>query len=532
MRLFHRLVAGTTLVVPSFGQQLLLDIPPAIDQGFLVQDSIRDYDGDGLNDILAPRFIGYGTGSTVPPRKHACIYSGASGALLHQGPNDLGLERVYRCGDFDGDGHDEFAWVSTGFVHVYSPWRSQLLFSHGMSALQIVVGDPIDLDGNGLGDMIAATTGQSGNSISELLAFDSLGAVRYVIPATPSGWAIRSLANAGDRDGDGGEDYLVGAVGGPDARGGVFLMSGRTGRLLRHHFGPQPFDMLGAAVANGGDLDGDGIPDYVGSNGPSFFAVRQVAQAWSGATGNVIRTWQSNDFSLGTVVSAKHDADLDGLADAIFGCPGCPLGPSYGGRVQVASSRDGAFLHQTQIGQFEGVYWGEYVADLGVRPGSPHPVYAASYIRDELRATTGLRIYRVEPPNSTLTGSGCTTGATAMLPGLRNTTTGSRLQLAGAPPGALVWCILGDGTATSTSGIPLPVALDPYGFQGCSLLVPLDFAGAAIAGSTGINRGYTAFDLPRPLATIGGTPFACQWLVLDPTTGLHAWTMRREFRLL
>jgi hypothetical protein len=119
-----------------------------------------------------------------------------------------------------------------------------------------------------------------------------------------------------------------------------------------------------------------------------------------------------------------------------------------------------------------------------------------------------------------------------MLPGLRNTATGSRLQLAGAPAGALVWCILGNGTATTTSGLPLPVALDPYGFQGCDLLVPLDFAGATIAGSAGINRGYAAFDLPRPLATAGGTPFACQWLVLDPTTGLHAWTMRREFRLL
>jgi hypothetical protein len=179
-----------------------------------------------------------------------------------------------------------------------------------------------------------------------------------------------------------------------------------------------------------------------------------------------------------------------------------------------------------------GNYYGDYVADLGVQAGNPHPVYAV----DCLYCTPGssaftLQVWRSEPARSTLSGSGCATSGNPLVPGLRKTATGSRLQLAGAPPGALAWCILGDGTATTTSGLPLPVALDPYGFQGCSLNVPLDFVGATITGTSGIDRGYAAFDLPVPLAATGGRRCAAQWLVLDPATGFESWTMRRDFWL-
>jgi hypothetical protein len=57
----------------------------------------------------------------------------------------------------------------------------------------------------------------------------------------------------------------------------------------------------------------------------------------------------------------------------------------------------------------------------------------------------------------------------------------------------------------------------------------MDAVGTTVTGTTGIDRGYAFFDLPRRLAATAGQRFAVQWLVLDPATGFEAWTKRRDF---
>ena len=101
-----------------------------------------------------------------------------------------------------------------------------------------------------------------------------------------------SVAAAGDVDGDGSADFIVGAsgedLGGTDS-GSVFVYSGATGVLLHRFDGDAASDSLGGSVAGGGDLDGDGVPDVaagatqMSSGDPSPGYVR----AWSGAAGAV-----------------------------------------------------------------------------------------------------------------------------------------------------------------------------------------------------------------------------------------------------
>ncbi len=518
----HCFPAGVLL-----GQQMIWEIPAAAYSGYNACSAFGDHDRDGYRDLLAYRSAGQGPVTQIS----VCILSGRDGSQLHQHMLFWGIDNPQWAGDFDSDGYDEYTWSSSFVIHVYSPRRGIELFNllpPGPGMFGFAKEPRIDLDGDGLSDLLAATARSFDSS---LYAYDHLGALRYVIPASVHGWVIQSIANVGDRDGDGGEDFLVGAIGGARAEGGAFLYSGRTGTLLRFHPGLQAYDLLGGTVALAGDLDLDGVADYLASNADSVASQRQVAVAWSGADGSIIRVWQDPNFQLGSPVSAKFDADLDGIPDVLFACPGCQPEQYVWGAVQVISSRDGAILHHTQQSRFpvQGDY-GLFVAELGVQPGSPHPVHALTFL-DYGQGAGTIQAWRSEPRRSTLSGSACANLGTAMVPGFRSTPTGSRLQIANAPPGALAWCILGDGVATTTGGLSLPIGLDGFGFPGCSLLVPMDFVGAKTTGVSGIDRGYAAFDLPVLPATIGGRRFAVQWLVLDPATGLDVWTARRDFWL-
>lgn len=515
------------------GQQMLWEIPPVNNGGYRECYPFSDFDRDGVDDILAYRFT-----ATIPaPTRSLCVLSGFSGAVLYQDSPFYGDSFVGQAGDCDGDGYDEYVWFSSFTMHVHSPRLNQELFrippATGPSPVVNPIGgdfgmgmEPrIDLDGDGLGDLLAATR----TSVTSVLyAFNHQGVLRYSIPALSYGWVIRSIANVGDRDGDGGEDFLVGAIGGPQLQGGAFLFSGRTGTLIRSHFGLQPFDLIGGFVANAGDFDRDGVPDLLASNEISLGSSRQITMVWSGATGAVLHVWSDPNFLLGDPISGRYDVDLDGVPDVLFSCRACQAPPNiYYGMIKALSSRDDWLLQETHAEIGWGSY-GFYVADLGVRPGNPHPVYAVAF--NDLVGNGGrLQVWRSEPPRSSITGASCSTTGEALVPGLRTTPTGSRMQIANAPPAALAWCILGNGTATTTSGLPLPVALDSFGFPGCSLLVPLDAVGTTVTGTTGIDRGYAFFDLPRRLAATAGQRFAVQWLLLDPASGFEAWTKRRDF---
>lgn len=512
------------------GQQLILDIPPSSSGWYGTCYPFSDFNRDGVSDLIAHHAV-----PAVPARIVSLrILSGLNGSLLYQHPNFYGDGPVGRAGDFDSDGYDEYHWTSSGVIHVNSARRGVELFtlppagnSPGLRGDYGYAREPrIDLDGDGRSDFLVATVTANNSSV---FAYNHLGALVYTIPVLIRGWVVRSLANVGDRDGDGGEDFLAGAMGGAQNEGAVFLVSGRTGTVLRIHFGLQPNDMIGGKVMEAGDLDRDGVTDFLGSNEISSGNGRQITVVWSGATGAVIQFWADPNYQLGDPVSAKHDMDMDGVPDLLMVCPACRAlpAPSYYGMVKVISSRDGWMLQETHPVGAQGHYGG-FVADLGVRPGNPHPVYVIAY-DDQVLQGGRLEFWRSEPPRSSLSGTGCATSGTSLVPGLRTTPNGSRLQLANAPPGALAWCILGDGNATATSGYPLPVALDSLGFAGCSLLVPMDYVGVTTTGTVGIDRGYAAFDLPVALAATAGRRFAVQWLVLDPVTGFEAWTSRRDF---
>lgn len=163
-----------------------------------------------------------------------------------------------------------------------------------------------------------------------------------------------SLDTLGDLDGDGFGEFLIGAPsepnGGLSGAGAVTVYSGFDARVLFTVRGTRQGEHLGKSASAAGDVDADGVSDFVvGSPDARPSSLRQagIVQVFSGRDGSVLHTWSGErvaDF-FGTSVDEVGDVDLDGHDDVLVGVPG-RLAPNgdWVGALLVFSGRDGSVL--------------------------------------------------------------------------------------------------------------------------------------------------------------------------------------------
>lgn len=140
----------------------------------------------------------------------------------------------------------------------------------------------------------------------------------------------RNMALAGDVDGDGLEDFLVSAASSDSVHGEVFLLRGREGGLPAPWMtfrGAQPTDSFGNSLASG-DLNGDGYSDI---------AIGACSTNGVGEASGVVRIWwggpdldeipdlvlhgDSSNQFLGFALDMSGDLDGDGHVDLCVGAP-------------------------------------------------------------------------------------------------------------------------------------------------------------------------------------------------------------------
>jgi FG-GAP repeat protein/VCBS repeat protein len=219
-----------------------------------------DVNGDGFGDLIvgAPGFDG-----AAPNDGRVSVYLGSSGGLANV-PDWMGhgIQRgahfgahVAAAGDVNGDGFDD-----------------------------IVVSAP-DFDRLGASSKAAAT-----GSLDHHEHYTSDEGAFFVFHGSPTGLSAApqrivvgiergehfgsAVAGAGDVNGDGFDDLLVGATGKLDGLGAMFLFTGSpTGTQSLPawmRIGTQMDVGLGSALAGAGDVNSDGFDDFVGveTSGP------------------------------------------------------------------------------------------------------------------------------------------------------------------------------------------------------------------------------------------------------------------------
>ena len=234
-----------------------------------------------------------------------------------------------------------------------------------------------DVDGDGVPDFAIGASALDFGGIEKAGAvFVHSGSDRSVL------WSIggededirfgAALALGADADGDGLRDLLVGVpqwlnvdgIGRDHETGKVFLVSAVDGTVLREWKGERKKDHFGIRCVDSGDLNADGIPDFLVAASYDRTSIEGKVYAYSGSDGALLfeRAGAFPAQSFGFALAGVGDVDGDGFGDALVGAPeGTGIGT---GRVFVLAGPDGAELAEIP-GQSNGDFFGIAVAGPG-----------------------------------------------------------------------------------------------------------------------------------------------------------------------
>ena len=375
-----------------------------------------DLNGDGMLDLVvgAPGQDGASTnaGGVYLLLEHISgevPLAEATATLYGMDVDDGAGSALAALGDLDGDGYDDLLlgvpWEdSSGFEAgaayvIYGPATAggslsqvQTKYTGGEARgdAGYALAPMDDADGAGTPGFLVAAPGHDGGAEDGGSVYIHAGPLDGIFNLPDSmarlngevqgGAAGFSVANAGDTDGDGFQDVLVGAPGDGsegDGAGFAYVASGPfdgTRPLSESHLtlaGENPGDQAGFAVASAGDVTGDGHPDLlVGApagdeqaedGGVVYLVEGDLTGTFSLGEATARFLGEVEDCQAGYAVAGPGDFNGDGTPDLAMGAP-CPDSEhEYGAVYLLAGPAQGVVL----LGDAELMWSGEAAGDQG-----------------------------------------------------------------------------------------------------------------------------------------------------------------------
>jgi hypothetical protein len=325
--------------------------------------------------------------------------------------------RVAPAGDVNGDGRPDLivgdpsnASVAqfAGRAYLFNgPLTANLTTADAVASISAeAFGDNLgfsvasagDVNGDGIDDILIGARSNDTNGIQSGRVYLFYGPVSGALAATSADAIIvgaafdelgRDVAPLGDLNGDGFDDIILASdIAGGGSRGQVFIFNGplagtRTAAsadaTITGSFANESF---GASVASAGDVNGDGINDVIvgaprfpldgAGTGRAYLFFGPIAGSLIATQANAIIFGEAINDNFGTAVAGAHDVNGDGKSDVIVGADqlfGTGPGKAYvfygplSGDIQAANAgailtgevdRDLFGTSVTSIGDFNG----------------------------------------------------------------------------------------------------------------------------------------------------------------------------------
>jgi hypothetical protein len=327
-----------------------------------------DVDGDGLDDILVGAegnddggdragktylILGASLGATSTIDLSTADYH-----FVGENEDDRSGYTVASAGDVDADGLDDI--LIGAYEHNAGTGKAYLILGASLGQTTILdlsladhqfVGERMsdhagktlasagDVDGDGRDDLIIGASNYDGAGIHNsgrayLILGSTLGQTTLPINLSSADVVMDGAAHmlgagewvssAGDVDGDGWADLLIGAVGNDDGRVWLLLGASMTSASVdlllnaNHQFDGDTDSLAGRRVSSAGDVNGDGLDDLL--------VAAQNANGYRGETYLILSTFTPIDGDGDGVVAAydcddaapayghvDHDGDCDGV---------------------------------------------------------------------------------------------------------------------------------------------------------------------------------------------------------------------------